>query len=63
MNQHAKASFEEFETIAYIKNLLRDVPCLTIDKPSPTGLVTTLHGGHPGNGKNWLMNDIAFEIR
>lgn len=48
MHQHAEVSFEEFETTAYIENLLRDVPGLTIVKPSPTGLVATLHGGHPG---------------
>ncbi|HCU09013.1 amidohydrolase [Weissella cibaria] len=48
MHQHAEVSFEEFETTAYIENLLRYVPGLTIAKPSPTGLVATLHGGHPG---------------
>ncbi|KIU20498.1 hypothetical protein [Weissella cibaria] len=44
MHQHAEVSFEEFETTAYIENLLSDVPGLTIAKPSPTGLVATLHG-------------------
>ena len=48
LHQHAELSFEEFETTAYIENLLRDVPNLTIERPAPTGLVATLHGAHPG---------------
>ena len=46
LHQHAELSFEEFETTAYIENLLRDVPNLTIERPAPTGLVATLHGAH-----------------
>lgn len=53
LHQHAELSFEEFETTAYIENLLRDVPNLTIERPAPTGLVATLHGAHPGKTIAW----------
>ncbi len=48
LHKNAELSFEEYETTRYLEQELSDIPNITIEKPTKTGLVVTLHGTKPG---------------
>lgn len=40
--------FQEKETTAWLQDILSSLPGVTVERPTPTGLVATLAGGKPG---------------
>ena len=47
-HQHAELSFQEFETADYIENALKEIPGLTLSRPTATSVMAVLKTGRPG---------------
>ena len=48
LHRHPELSFQETATTAYIEAQLKDLPGVELSRPTKTGLVVRLKGGHPG---------------
>lgn len=48
MHRHPELSFKEFDTADFLEAQLRELPGLVVVRPTPTSLMATLQGGHPG---------------
>lgn len=47
-HQNPELSFQEFKTTDYIEAQLKDLPGVLLSRPTKTGLVCRIQGGHPG---------------
>ena len=48
LHRHPELSFQETATTAYIEAQLKDLPGVELPRPTKTGLVVRIKGGHPG---------------
>ena len=48
LHQHAELSFQEFETADYIEQALKEIPGLTLSRPTATSVMAVLKTGRPG---------------
>ncbi|MFC4424744.1 M20 family metallopeptidase [Deinococcus navajonensis] len=48
LHMHPEVGFQEHQTAAYIENELRQMPGLTVSRPTETSVLAVLKGGQPG---------------
>lgn len=48
LHMHPEVSFHEVETSRYVREQLGSIAGITVSSPTPTSVMGTLHGAHPG---------------